>query len=138
MLKDYYGARKKNKLHFRHRLCRGKGCDRCGQTGRQINLFYFRKAFWNCYSPMLRDSTGARAALKAFHEHAHKELDALGPTVKSFKIKAVAYHRYWASVKIEESTSAGKAPRVVTLIQAGGRWYFYTPRTDEELVVGRN
>ena len=98
MLKQYYGARKQNKLHFRHRICRGKGCRQCGQTGRQINLYHFRKAFWNCYSPMLRNASGARDALKAFHRRAHSDMKALGPTIKSFKVKAVEVYGYWARV----------------------------------------
>ncbi len=134
LLRDHYQARKLNKLHVRHRLCRGNGCDACGQTGRQINLYYFRKAFWNCYTPTLRAAHGALDTLKAFHAHSHREIAALGPAVKSFKVQQLEYHGYWAKVSIREKTTAGEAIRKVTVIHAGSNWYFYTPTTDGELV----
>ena len=133
LLRGYYQARKLNKLHARHRLCRGNGCEACGQTGRQINLYYFRKAFWNCYAPTLRAAPGALDMLKAFHARSQKDVSALGPAVKSFKVKQLDYHGYWAKVSIREKTTAGETTRKVTVIHAGSRWYFYTPGTDGEL-----
>jgi hypothetical protein len=134
LLKGYYGARKANKLHFRHRLCRGNGCDECGGTGRQINLYYFRKAYWNCYSPSFREADGARDALKAFHDNAHGDPAALGPAIKSFRVVTLDYHGYWARAKVLESTKQGKREVVFALISAGGNWYFFTPSTDRELI----
>jgi hypothetical protein len=134
MLKEYYQARKSNKLHFRHRLCRGNGCETCGQTGRQINLYFFRKVFWNCYAPSLRQAPGALDSLKAFHKLAHADIDALGPVITSFSIKKIDYHSYWAKVRIVEKTKRGASTRDMTLISAGGGWYFFVPDTDQELI----
>jgi hypothetical protein len=134
LFKEYYGARKANKLHFRHRLCRGKGCDECHGTGRQVNLYFFRKAFWNCFSPSLREADGARTALKAFHRNAHSDPAALGPVIKSFKVVSLDYHGYWARAKVLEGTKRGKREVVFALISAGGNWYFFTSATDRELI----
>ena len=141
MLKDYFEARKPGKLLFRHRLCQGRGkfrdgssCDECGGTGKQINLFFFRRAFWGSFTPLLRDAPGALDALKRFHESAQSDLDALGPLTKSFKVQEIEYHGYWARVRLKENTTKGKRERTVTLISVGSSWYFYTPRTDGELV----
>ncbi|MHC4931048.1 MAG: hypothetical protein ACYTGV_02515 [Planctomycetota bacterium] len=141
MLKDYFQARRPQKLLFRHRLCQGKGtfrdgsrCEECGGTGKQINLFFFRRAFWGSFSPLLRDAPGALDGLKSFHGKAQSDLSALGPLTKSFKVREIEYHGYWARVRLEENTTEGKKERTYALISVGSSWYFYTPQTDGELI----
>jgi hypothetical protein len=141
MLKEYFQARKPQKLLFRHRLCQGKGtfrdgssCAECGGTGKQINLFFFRRAFWGSFSPLLRDAPGALDGLKSFHGRAQTDLDALGPLTKSFKLGEIEYHGYWARVRLTENTTEGKKDRTYALISVGSSWYFYTPQTDGELI----
>jgi hypothetical protein len=127
-------ARRENRLVARHGLCRGKGCAECGGTGRQINLFHFKKAFWTSFTPGLRDSPGALDALKAFHARAQRDPEALGPLVKSFRIGEVLVHGYWAEARVLESTTAGPVERSVTLIGVGSRWFFFHPEADRELL----
>ena len=141
LLQTHFASRKPNKLTLRHKLCRGKGtfrdgteCEECCATGKQINLYRFRKAFWHCYSPMLRDSAGALEALRAFHAHATKNPAVLGPAVKSFKLVEIDHHGFWAKVTVALSTTEGKSSEAYTLVGVGSRWFFYHPGTDAELV----
>jgi hypothetical protein len=144
LLKAYLGARKVNKLTHRCKLCKGKGafrdgerCDECAGTGHRINLHLFRKAFWNSFTPLLRDSPGALDALRAFHKHASVATDALGPRVKTFRIRAIDHHGFWAKVHVDLKTEAGEEEVAWTVVSIGSNWYFFNPVTDAELVPGR-
>lgn len=137
LLRDYFHARKRSKLLFRHRICRGKGCQECHGTGLRINLHYFRKTFWTCYAPSLRDAPGALEALKAFHDRAARDPAALGPLVKSFRILEVEHKGYWARARVLVKTEAGEEERAMTLIGIGRSWFFFQPATDGELLPGR-
>jgi len=144
LLSGYYGAQRKGKLLARHKLCSGKGvlrggaiCEECAGTGKQINLFYFRKVYWNAFTPLLRDAAGALEALRAFHERARKDPALLGPEVKSFKVVSLELHGLWARAAVEVRTSAVARTVTLTLVSIGSAWYLYTPATDAELLSQR-
>jgi len=141
LLSGYYGAQRKGKLLARHKLCSGKGvlrggeaCEECAGTGKQINLYYFRKVYWNVYTPLLRDAAGALEALRAFHERARRDPALLGPAVKAFKVVKLELHGFCARAAVEVRTAAGTRAEKITLVSIGSAWFFYTPATDAGLV----
>lgn len=139
-LRDYLDARRADKLLFKHVPCGGTGklggapCAECGGSGRLINLFHFRRAFWNGFTPLLREAPGALDALRAFRTRAQGDPAALGPLVKGFEVGAIEHFDFWARAQVKETTTAGKTERWVTLVRVGTRWYFFAPRTDAELL----
>ena len=140
-LKDYYGARRRGKLTSRCKLCAAKGknrdgtvCEMCRGAGQTINLYYFRKAYWNSFTPLFRDADGALDALKAYLEHARSDPKSLGPTVKAFKLAEIEPHNSWARVRVQVKTDAGESEQTMTLIRLGSAWFFFHPATDEELL----
>jgi hypothetical protein len=140
-IRDYFDAFRANKMLRRHRLCRGKGafsngapCEECHGTGYEINLHYFRKAFWTSYAPTLRDADGALGALAVFYDRAQRDNSVLGPVVKSFKITDVDYQGYWAKAKVNANTKAGRKEYVISLISIGSSWFFFNPATDGALL----
>jgi len=140
-LKDYFGARRKGKLRNRCKLCAAKGknrdgtvCDMCQGAGHTINLFYFRKAYWNAFTPLLRDADGAFEALEAFLDHARGDPKSLGPVVKTFKVAEIEPHGSWARARIVLKTDAGETEETMTLIRIGSSWFFFHPATDQELL----
>ncbi len=140
-LGDYFDARKKKNLVFTHRFCRGKGktadgdeCRECHGCGLEVNQFHFRRAFWNGYSPILRDTPGALDQLVAFYEIAKRDPAKMGPLIKTFKVAEIQYNGYWARAKVASNTTQGKQEEWLTLIQLGDLWYLYTPAADRELV----
>ncbi|MHC4952828.1 MAG: hypothetical protein ACYTGZ_02985 [Planctomycetota bacterium] len=140
-LKDYYGARRPGKLLYRCKLCAGKGknhdgsmCNECQGSGQRINLHYFRKTFWNGFTPLFRDAEGALDALKAFLEHAKAAPASLGPVVKTFKVREIEPHGAWARVRVAIKTDERELEESMTLIRIGSGWYFFNPETDEDLL----
>jgi len=139
-LRDYLDARRADKLLFKHVPCGGTGrlggatCAECAGAGRVVNLFHFRRAFWNCFTPLLRESPGALDALRAFRVRAQADPSALGPLVKGFEVGAIEHFDFWARAQVKESTTAGRSERWVTLVRVGSQWYFYSTRTDTELL----
>jgi hypothetical protein len=133
-VRDYYGAFRPNKLRSRHRLCRGKGCKECNGSGQEVNLHYFRKAFWTSYTPLLRDAAGALPALQAFYDRARSDPAALGPEIKGFRVGEIEYHRLWARVAVTVTTDEGDEERTMTLIGIGSQWFLYHPESDAELL----
>jgi len=143
-LKEYYGARRKGKLTSRCKLCAGKGgyrdgtkCEACAGSGQRINLFYFRKVYWNGFTPLLRDAPGALDALRAFLAHAKANPDALVPEVKSFRVLEIEPRLSWARARVRVKTDDGENEERVTLVSIGGTWCFFHPATDEELLWSR-
>ena len=141
-LKDYYGARKRNKLRVRCKLCAGKGtyrdgseCDECHASGVQVNLHYFRKVYWNGFTPLLRDSAGALPALAAFLDHARQNPESLASEVATYKLVAIEPHGEWARVRVAIKTSEGESEEALVLISIGSTWFFFHPTSDEELVA---
>ena len=106
----------------------------CQGAGRTINLYYFRKAYWNSFTPLLRDAEGALEALRAFLVHARANPDSLGPVVKAYKIGEIEPHNAWARVRVVVKTEAGESEQTMTLIRLGSAWFFFHPATDEELL----
>jgi hypothetical protein len=140
-IRDYFDAFRANRILRRHRLCRGKGtfkngapCEECHGTGNEINLHYFRKAFWTSYAPTLRDAEGALGALAVFYDRAQRDNSVLGPVVSSFKIADVEFQGYWAKVNVAANTKAGKKDYVISLISIGSSWFFFNPATDGALL----
>jgi hypothetical protein len=140
-IRDYFDAFRSNKILRRHRLCRGKGtfsngapCEECHGTGNEINLHYFRKAFWTSYAPTLRDAEGALGALAVFYDRVQRDNTALGPVVTSFKVTEVDYQGYWAKAKVDANTKAGKKEYSISLISIGSSWFFFNPATDGALL----
>ncbi|MHC4136072.1 MAG: hypothetical protein ACYS0K_13915 [Planctomycetota bacterium] len=140
-IRDYFDAFRRNKILHRHRLCRGKGtfsngapCEECHGTGHEINLHFFRKAFWTSYAPTLRDAEGALGALAVFYDRAQKDNSVLGPVVTSFKITDVDYQGYWAKAKVDANTKAGKKEYAISLISIGSSWFFFNSATDGALL----
>ncbi|MFQ5845854.1 MAG: hypothetical protein ACE5JG_12800, partial [Planctomycetota bacterium] len=140
-LQDYFDARRQKNLVHRCRLCRAKGttadgdrCPDCLGAGRRINQYHFRRAFWNPYSPMLRDAPGALDRLVEFYGRAQRDPKLLGPLVKTFKVTEIHYHDYWARAQVNSNTNEGKKQQWFTLVQIGSRWYFFSPATDRMLV----
>lgn len=142
LVKEYYGARRKGKLRFRCKLCAGKGkfrggeaCGDCAGSGRQINLFYFRKVYWNAFTPLFRELEGALPGLNEFLAHARAHPDALADEVKSFKLVSIEPHALWARVTVQLKTAAGKKTESMSVVSIGSAWYFFQPATDEELIA---
>ncbi len=140
-LRAHFQSRRPNKLHARHKLCRGKGsypdgtaCDECCATGHLINEYHFRKVYWNSYSPLLRDADGAKDALARFFERARRKPDLLGAPIRSFKVTDIAFFGHWAKAKLELNTTAGKKESTITLIGLGRSWFFYHPEADRSLL----
>jgi hypothetical protein len=140
-LREWCESRRDRNLLFKHVPCGGSGkvaggaaCGECGGTGQVINLHHFRRAYWNCYSPQLRNAEGALDAIQAFRLRAQRDLPALGPLVKTFQVAQVEWHGVWARALLKEQTGAGAAERWITVVNAAGRWCLYSPRTDAELV----
>lgn len=140
-LRDWCDARREKNLLFKHVPCGGTGkgagggaCAECGGTGRGVNLHHFRRAFWNCYSPALRNAPGALEAIRAYYERARADTKALGPMVRAFQLGRVEHHGRWVRVQLREETTEGPSDRFVTLLNAAGRWCFYAPATDGELL----
>lgn len=140
-IRDYFDAFRANKILRRHRLCHGKGtfsngapCEECHGTGYEINLHYFRRAFWTSYAPTLRDADGALGALAVFYDRAQRDNSVLGPVVTSFKITDVEYQGYWARAKVAVNTKAGKKDYRISLISIGSSWFFFNPATDGALL----
>ncbi|MHC4549473.1 MAG: hypothetical protein ACYTEZ_11930 [Planctomycetota bacterium] len=140
-VKDYLQAFKPKKLLARHRLCKGKGqfgpgapCEECHGTGQQINLHYFRRAFWTSFTPALRDSEGALEALAVFFDRAQRDVSVLGPVVTSFKVREIDHQGVWAKARVAANTSAGKKDYAITLISIGSSWFLYHPATDRVLL----
>lgn len=140
-IRDYFDAFRSNKILRRHRLCRGKGafsngapCEECHGTGYEINLHYFRKAFWTSFAPTLRDADGALGALAVFYDRVQRDNTAIGPEVTSFKITDVDYQGYWAKAKVHANTKAGQQEYVISLISIGSSWFFFNPATDGALL----
>jgi hypothetical protein len=140
-IRDYFDAFRSNKILLRHRLCRGKGtfsngapCEECHGTGHEINLHYFRKAFWTSYAPTLRDADGALGALAVFYDRVQRDNAALGPVVTSFKVTEIDYQGYWAKAKVNAKTKAGPKEYVISLISIGSSWFFFNPATDGALL----
>ena len=106
----------------------------------QINLHLFRKLYWNCYTPLLRDTDGALDALRAFHVRAQKAPAILEPTLKAFSIPKdkIENHNFWARALVKETTKTGTEERWVTLVSIGSSWYLFTPSTDGPLLPGGN
>ncbi|MCZ6788032.1 MAG: hypothetical protein O7E54_12800 [Planctomycetota bacterium] len=138
-------SRKRGKLLTRHIMCAetGRGpddevCDECCGTGQVINLYHFRKVFWNGYTPLLRDTEGALDALTGFHDRARRNLEALGPVLTKFEIprNKIEHNDFWARALVKETSRAGTNERWVTLVSIGSSWFFYTPATDAELIPG--
>jgi len=141
VVKDHLDARRADNLLYKHVPCGGTGkvaggapCAECAGSGKGINLFHFRRAFWNCYTPLLRDSPGALESIRAFRARAQADSAALGPLVKSFDIAAIEQYGFWARAQVKETTTAGKSERWMTLVCLASKWYFFTPGTDGELV----
>ena len=140
-IKEYFGARRKGKLRTRCKLCAGKGafrdgtkCDACAGCGQQINLFYFRKVYWNGFTPILRDAPGALDSLKKFLAYARAQPESLGEEVATFKILAIEPHLVWARARVRLKTASGEREQAMTLVSIGSAWYFFHPATDEELI----
>jgi hypothetical protein len=112
----------------------GAPCEECHGTGNEINLHYFRKAFWTSYAPTLRDAEGGLGALAVFYDRAQRDNSVLGPVVSSFKIADVEYQGYWARVTVAANTKAGKKDYVISLISIGSSWFFFNPATDGALL----
>jgi len=143
-LKDYYGARKKGKLCVRCVLCAGKGkyrdgteCETCHGCGQQINLYYFRKVYWNGFTPVFRAAPGAFDSLTKFLDHARKTPDSMGAEVKTMKVIDIDVHAVWCRARVKVKTKAGEHEDTMTLVSIGSAWYFFNPATDEELIDGR-
>ncbi|MGH7163268.1 MAG: hypothetical protein ACREID_07275 [Planctomycetota bacterium] len=137
-LRDYMDARRESNLLFEHRMCAGKGklrdgstCQECSGSGKQINLFHFRRAFWTGFTPMLRDAPGALDAFKAFYGRARKDPKALGALVKGFQVAGIEHHDFWARARVVENGTE----RRITLVSIGSSWFFYRPETDRELIA---
>jgi len=142
LLKGYYGALRPGKIRHRCKLCAAKGknrdgtmCVECRGSGSRINLHYFRKAYWNGFTPLFRDAEGAFDALKAFLEHARSEPASLGPAVKTFKVVAIEPHGAWARVRVALKTDVSETEQSLTLIRIGSGWFFFHPATDEDLLT---
>lgn len=137
---------RRGKLTTTHVLCAGTGkigaetCADCCGSGVQVNLYLFRKLYWNCFTPLLRDTNGALDALKAFHGRAQKDASILEPTLKAFSIPKdkIENHNFWARALVKETTKAGTEERFVTLVSIGSSWYLFTPATDGPLLPGGN
>jgi len=137
---------RRGKLTTTHVLCAGTGkigeetCADCCGSGVQVNLHLFRKLYWNCFTPLLRDTDGALDALKAFHGRAQKDASILEPTLKAFSIPKdkIENHNFWARALVKETTKAGTEERFVTLVSIGSSWYLFTPATDGPLLPGGN
>ncbi|MGQ0613510.1 MAG: hypothetical protein ACT4PV_07235 [Planctomycetaceae bacterium] len=141
LLRNYCDARRANNLLFKHVPCGGKGkapdggpCPECAGSGVQLNLHHFRRGFWTCFSPLLRDTPGALEAIRAFHVRAQRDPAALGALVKAFEVGAIEHHDLWARALLKEQTTAGKSERWVTVVPVGSRWYFYAAGADDELL----
>ena len=141
-IKDYFGARKRNKLRGRCKLCAGKGayrdgssCEECHGSGVQINLHYFRKVYWNGFTPLLRDSQGALGALQAFLDHARQNPESLETDVLAFKVVAIEPHGEWARARVAFKTAKGETEQAMALVSIGSSWFFFHPETDEELLA---
>ena len=140
-IKDYYGARRKGKLRVRCKLCAGKGklrdgsdCDGCAGCGQQINLHYFRKVYWNGFTPIFRDAPGALDSLKKFLVFARTQPSSLGDEIASFKLVEIEPHSVWARARVRIKSDAGEREETMTLVSIGSAWYFFHPATDEELI----
>ncbi|MHC4938153.1 MAG: hypothetical protein ACYTHK_04215 [Planctomycetota bacterium] len=140
-IKDYYGARRKGRLTTRCKLCAGKGhlkggtsCETCAGSGAQINLFYFRKAFWNGFTPVFREAPGALDSLRKFLEHARGNPESLGEKIATFQVLDIEPQLDWARVRVRVKTETGERVERVTLVSIGSAWYFFCPATDEELI----
>lgn len=138
-------SRKRGKLLTRHIMCAetgqgpdGEACTECCGTGQVINLYHFRKVFWNGYTPLLRDTEGALDSLKGFHDRAQRNLEALGPVLTKFEIpkNKIEHNDFWARALVKETSKRGTTEHWVTLVSIGSSWFFYTPATDAELIPG--
>ncbi len=141
LLRDYCDARRPNNLLFKHVPCGGKGkapdggpCPECAGSGTQLNLHHFRRGYWTCFSPLLRDAPGALEAIRAFRARAQRDPAALGALVKAFEVGAIEHHDLWARVRLKEQTTAGKSERWVTVVPVGSKWYFYAAGADDEML----
>ena len=143
-IKEYYGARRKGKLRTRCKLCAGKGayrdgtpCEACAGSGDQINLYYFRKVYWNGFTPLLRAAPDAFRTLQRFLAHAKAHPDTLAEEVASFRILEIEPHEAWARARVQVKTAQGEREEALTLVSIGSTWYFFQPATDEELLWGK-
>jgi hypothetical protein len=141
-IKEYFDARRKGKLRNRCKLCAAKGtnrdgtvCEMCRGAGHTINLHYFRKAYWNGFTPIFRDSEGSLEALRAYLDHARTDPASLGPVVRAYKLTGIEPHGSWAHVTVALKTDAGESEERITLIRIGSTWFFFNPATDEDLLV---
>ncbi|MHC4473607.1 MAG: hypothetical protein ACYS99_21915 [Planctomycetota bacterium] len=142
-LSRWLSARKK--LVFKCQRCHGSGkervhsarrtriitCRSCAGTKLCVKAEYYRRVFWDYYSPRYKNEPGRQAYLEEDFKKARKKPLGLD-VISGWKKGKIEVHGNHASVTFTEKRGKTHVERTMEWVEAGGKWWIAHEKFDKD------